>query len=274
MSLLLCLNASTIRPTPLVEKLHVAARAGFEGIELWHNELEEYQQQGGNLRDLRKRIEDLGLVVPGTINLKGWFEASNDKDPAWETCRQRMEDAITVGARYIVAGPPQSAADFKRGARNFGRLLRMGLELGIEPSMEFLGFVEKINTLEQARRIVHESSEPGGTIVLDPFHIFRGGGSFDTVRQLHGNEISICHFNDAHTGIPRSQQMDHDRVLPGDGELPLVSMLRDLFKVGYRGGLSLELFSSKLWEQDPNVVAVEGIDRMRRMIAEAESLIS
>ncbi|MCA9094811.1 MAG: sugar phosphate isomerase/epimerase [Planctomycetaceae bacterium] len=269
MSFLLCLNASTIRPTPLVEKLHVAARAGFGGIELWHNEIEEYLQQGGTLADLHERIQDLGLVVPSTINLKGWFDAKSDDDSAWELCRKRMSDAAILGVKYVVAGPPQSASDWERGAENYGKLVRMGREIGVLPSMEFLGFVEQIHTIESAQRIVRESKESGGTIVLDPFHVYRGGGSFDSVRGLNPDEISICHFNDTRFEIPQTEQTDADRVLPGEGELPLVEILRDLIRIGYRGALSLELFSPELWQLDPEVVARDGLERMQRMIADA-----
>lgn len=271
MSFFLCLNACTIRPTPLAEKLHVASRAGFDGIELWHNELEEYLHRGGTLLDLRNRIDDLGLTVPSTINLKGWFDSVSEKDPAWDDCRRRMEHAVTLGAKCIVAGPPQKKSDWNLGVENYGRLLRLGRQFGIEASMEFLGFVEQVRTLETALKIIRDSPVPGGAIVLDPFHIFRGGGSFDTVRQLLSREISICHFNDAHSRIPRNEQTDADRVLPGDGELPLVEMLRDLLRIGYRGTLSLELFSTDLWKLDPNDVAADGIERMRRMIAAAEN---
>jgi len=271
MSFLLCLNASTIRPTPIIEKLQVAARAGFGGIELWHNEIEDYLQQGGTLADLHKRIQDLGLIVPSTINLKGWFDAMSDSDPAWELCRKRMSDAAALGVKYVVAGPPQTASEWQRGVENYGKLLRMGREIGVLPSMEFLGFVEQIHTIESARRIVREAKESGGTIVLDPFHIYRGGGSFDSVRDLTPDEISICHFNDARFEIPRTEQTDADRVLPGEGELPLVEMLRDLIRIGYQGALSLELFSPELWQLDPDAVAADEIKRMRCMIAEAES---
>lgn len=272
MSFLLCLNASTIRPTPLLEKIQIASQAGYEGIELWNSEIEEYLHHGGTLRDLRLKIQDLGLTVPDTINLKGWFDAESLKDPAWDLCRQRMNHARELGAQFIVAGPPQNTTDWQRGVQNYAHLLQLGREEGIRPSMEFLGFVEQVFTLESALRITHEVADPDGTIVLDPFHIFRGGGSFDYVQHLKSSEISVCHLNDALTSIDRIQQSDADRVLPGDGDLPLVEMLGRLILLGYRGTLSLELFSPRLWERNPLEVAATGLQRMQSLVAQAESL--
>ena len=43
----LSLNTSTIRPVSLMEKIEAAANAGYDAIELWINEIEKYEQDGG-----------------------------------------------------------------------------------------------------------------------------------------------------------------------------------------------------------------------------------
>ena len=37
----LCLNTSTIKPQPLMEKIRLAGEVGYDGIELWINDLYE-----------------------------------------------------------------------------------------------------------------------------------------------------------------------------------------------------------------------------------------
>ena len=61
------LNSSTIRPTPILDKINIAAEAGYVGIELWHDDIDDYVRSGGALSDLRKSLDDLGLAVPTTI---------------------------------------------------------------------------------------------------------------------------------------------------------------------------------------------------------------
>ena len=59
------LNTSTIRGQNLgiVREVELAGQAGYDGIEPWIRELDEYVKQGGSLSDLRKRIADAGLTV-------------------------------------------------------------------------------------------------------------------------------------------------------------------------------------------------------------------
>lgn len=70
-----CLNTSTIRGQglKLVEELEIASEVGYDGVELWMRELVQYQQSGGSLKDLRKRIGDLGLVIPSAIGFAEWI---------------------------------------------------------------------------------------------------------------------------------------------------------------------------------------------------------
>ena len=56
-----CLNTSTIRPTPLLEKIRVAGTAGYQAIEPWNDEIDDYFKQGGTIAELRKAMGDAGL---------------------------------------------------------------------------------------------------------------------------------------------------------------------------------------------------------------------
>ena len=48
----LSLNSSTIKTTPLLDKIRVAGEAGYEGIELWAVEIYEHIGRGGEVSDL------------------------------------------------------------------------------------------------------------------------------------------------------------------------------------------------------------------------------
>src|SRR5215211_4014003 len=63
------LNMSTIRgqKLSLPDQVELAAKAGYDAIEPWINELRQYEQGGGSIDDLRKRISDRGLKVPSAI---------------------------------------------------------------------------------------------------------------------------------------------------------------------------------------------------------------
>lgn len=266
---LYCLNSSTIRPTPILRKIEVAAQAGYAAIELWHDDIDAHLAKGGTLREIRRALDDRGLVVPTTIYLKGWYETTGaEHSKELDECRRRMAQAVEVGAVHVIAGPPAGRADRALGARNYRELLEIGISMGVRPAMEFLGFVEQLNTIEEALEVVTNAGHPAGTVVLDPFHIFRGGGSPESIAKLKGEQIAIMHFNDAPPKPSRAEQHDKDRVYPGDGHLDLKRQLELLRQVGYRRWLSLELFREDLWARDPLDVARTGLDKMRA-VAEA-----
>ncbi len=169
-------------------------------------------------------------------------------------------------APHVIAGPPLGSADLDVGARRYRELLEIGVAEGSLPAMEFLGFVEQINTIEAALTVMDKSGHPDATTVLDPFHVFRGGGSIGSIGKLTPRQIAISHFNDTPAEPPREQQHDGDRVLPGDGHLDLQHYLSLLEQIGYDGYLSLELFSEALWRRDPLEVARIGLEKMRSVV--------
>ena len=70
----LSLNSSTIKTTPLLDKIRVAGEAGYAGIELWAVELYEHVGRGGEISDVEKALADHGLSVPCMIAVRNWGE--------------------------------------------------------------------------------------------------------------------------------------------------------------------------------------------------------
>jgi sugar phosphate isomerase/epimerase len=99
----LCLDTATIRPASLEEKIRIAAKAGFDAIEPWEGELHEYEEKGGSLADLGKRIRDAGLFVPSVIGLWNAIPATREEfDKSLVDSRRRMRQAaaITIDADH------------------------------------------------------------------------------------------------------------------------------------------------------------------------------
>lgn len=266
----LCLNTSTIRPRPLREKIEAAARAGFDMVELWCGDVEAHLQEGGNLAGVRAQLHHAGLQVPSMIALTGWADIDEGAFARYlETAASRMETAAALGCPRIVASPPfDKSIDLAVAGARYADLLALGRRIGVLPVMEFLGFVPQINSIRTCLEVLACANERDSSLVLDPFHIFRGGGTFEDVRLVPGHAVGICHFNDAPGDKPREAQGDGDRVLPGDGVLPLTEMLRSLRVIGYHGPLSLELFNKALWERDAVDVARVGLAKLRAAIAQ------
>jgi len=268
MGYLPCLNTSTIRPASLVDKIDAAAGAGFRAVELWNDDLLAFLATGGTMDEVCGRLAGHGLVVPSMIAIMGFV--GNEEPGRSERlgeARRRMEQARALEAPFIVASPPLGRADLSRCGEDYAELLDLGREIGIRPAMEFLGFVEQVNDIRTCREIMERSGDPTATIVIDWFHMVRGDGRetmFEDLRALRGEQIAIVHLDDVPYRKPFGEMTDGDRVYPGDGEIPLDALFSALEETGYRGPVSLELFSEELWAQDPHAVAKTGFQKSRR----------
>ncbi len=263
----LCLNTSTIKPQPMLDKIRLAAEAGFAGVELWINDIYEYIGQGGEVRDVEKAIADNGLFVPCTIAMRQWGEASDDEYPLMlDEAKRRMELAARLGAPYIVATPPREPTDFGQITRRYKELLELGRQVGVKPTFEYIGFFRSASKLAHAWQVVQDADDDDATLILDAFHSWNSGSTLDELRQIPAARISHYHINDAALNKPAGTQTDPDRVMIGDGPIDLQAEIAALKQIGWSGTVSLELFNRQLWQQDPREVLKVGIQRMRELL--------
>ena len=262
----LCLNTSTIRPVPLLDKIRIAGQAGYQAIEPWNDEITDYLNFGGTLSELRKALADAGLKVASVIALHSWITAEGAEHArVLDDCRRRMAQAAAIGSPYIVASPPHEVVDLGRATARFAELLHVGREEGVTPTMEFLGFVAGIKSLASAWSVASGTGDPAATVVADVFHLIRGGGSIDDLLMVRGEDLANFHINDVPAVPDPLTQTDADRVMLGEGTADLPRVIANLRTIGYRGPISLELFNPDLWRQDPGEVARRGLERLRAL---------
>ena len=61
-----CLNTSTIKTTPLLDKIRVTATAGFDAIELWINDIYEYMWNHED-HPLQQKVDDIWAFVASKL---------------------------------------------------------------------------------------------------------------------------------------------------------------------------------------------------------------
>lgn len=267
------LNASTIRPTPLVDKIRVAHETGWDGIELWVRELEEYEQAGGNLKELGQDITERGMYVPNVIGLWDSIPATQEEfDAMLPTSRERMRMCADVGSKHVAVLPFPDREDYDHywGAARYADLLKISRdEYGVIGALEFVGFTKGVNRLGFASGMAIDANDKDACIIADTFHLWRGGSGFNGIRHLNGKFIADFHWNDVGPEADPNTGGDADRIYPGDGILPLDDALQQLAEIGYTGPLSLELFNRAHWESDPVEVAATGLEKMRANVRSA-----
>tara|TARA_B100001123_G_scaffold433223_1_gene557537 strand:- start:247 stop:1059 length:813 start_codon:yes stop_codon:yes gene_type:complete len=264
----LCFNTSTIRPTSIQDKIRAAGAAGYDAIELWNDDLTGFEAAGGTLTEIKDMLDDEGLEVPTVVHLSGWMDVpdSDFEQNLLGEARRMMEQGVAVGAGRIIAGPTRGQADLDRAADRYNVLMELGKNVGCLPTLEFLGFVEHVKNVDTLLEIVRRADNPDTTVVMDSFHIYRGGGTNADILKVPGNQVSIFHINDTPKVDEPEILTDGDRVQPGDGILDLSDMLSKLTTQGFSGCVSLELFNAKIWMEDPFETAKIGAEKVRRLI--------
>jgi len=268
-----CLNTSTImgQKLGLVREIEVAAEAGYDGIEIWINSLNQYVEEGGSLSDLKKRIDDLGIRVEDAIGFAQWIVDDNDvRTRALEQAKREMDLLARIGCHRLAA-PPAGATnypglDLDRAAERYRALLELGDRMEVVPQLEIWGFSQNLHRLSQVLYVAAEAGHPGVRILPDVYHLYKGGSDFDGLQLINGATIEIFHMNDYPAEPPRETIQDKDRVYPGNGVAPIADILRDLHNPGHPTILSLELFNRDYWQQDALKVAKTGLAKMKAAV--------
>ncbi len=271
-----CLNTSTVngQGLALVEEIRITADAGYDAIEPWVRELDQYVADGGSLEDLGARIADAGLSVENLIGFFDWaVEDDERRRTAMEEARRCMDLARQVGAKRLAA-PPMGVTDVEgldltRTAERYAELLQIGAEYGVTPVLEFWGFSKSLGRLADAVFVAMQTGRADACVLADVFHMYKGGSPFEGLRLIGPATLGLFHVNDYPADPPHATITDADRVYPGDGIAPLEGIFRDLHAAGYRGMLSLELFNEAYWRDNAAAVARTGLDAMREAVRRA-----
>jgi 2-keto-myo-inositol isomerase len=142
---------------------------------------------------------------------------------------------------------------------------------GVRIGFEFLGFRDcSVNTLRAARAIVEEVADPAVGLVIDAFHYYVGGSTWEMLDGLDHRALFIVHLDDAEDR-PREHLTDAHRLLPGEGVIPLRPLLRRLEALGYDGVYSVELFRPEYWTWEPLHLARVARERLDALFAAADA---
>jgi 2-keto-myo-inositol isomerase len=241
------LNASTLFPFKLnvLEQVRLAAEAGYDGIELWVGEIENYLAGGGTIAELRACIEDSGVAFVNAITFFKWADSNAEvREQGFAQAEREMVMLAELDCRAVAAPPFGDVREvsLKKMAEYFARLASTARGIGIEPYLEFWGRALQLSKLEEATAVALDSGVTDAKLLVDPFHMYTGGSDMRALKLLNGDQIGIFHVNDYPAISGREIITDGERIFPGEGMAPSRELARILNNIGYRGYLSLELF--------------------------------
>jgi 2-keto-myo-inositol isomerase len=268
-----CLNTSTIsgQNPGLLKYIEIASRAGYDGIELWVRDVKTHLDAGNSAASVKKIIADSGLRVENAIGFAPWISGG---DAGMQQMKEEMEMMASIGCLRIAA-PPAGVPDDKpldlfMAGEKYAQVLELGRQTGVMPQLEFWGASKVMWHLGQTLMVAAASNDADARLLPDVYHLFRGDSGFEGLKMLNGKMIEIFHMNDYPGTKPRTEQVDGDRVFPGDGVAPIEQILADLKHMGGEKVLSLELFNRSYWERDALEVATIGLQKMKSLVKKIE----
>jgi 2-keto-myo-inositol isomerase len=270
------LNTSTLLHYELDVDVQIdlVADAGFDGIELWMRNIKTYLEKGGNTADLKNKLQARGLVLENIIGFSKWCsDDSEERKKAIDQLREEMHITAGLGGAYIAA-PVQGISSLDRTkydayAERYEAILKLGDETGVIPIMELWG-MGALNKVADCAQIAIATGHPKATILLDFYHVYRGGNDWDTIDILNGKKLPVIHMNDYPATPSYDQLKDSDRVLPGEGVCPFDMVIPKLYNAGFRGGFSVELFNKGYWEtMDPKTLLKQSYEKTYQIVEKA-----
>jgi 2-keto-myo-inositol isomerase len=254
--------------------IRVAGAAGYQFVELRDWKIEQHLAQGGRLATLREQARQSGIGVLSVNTLDDCTLHSGAKKAALiERCRRLCEWAEELAAPYVIVGPSyqseppiEAATVHARSAEALRDYAHVAADYGVAIAFEFHGYARcSINSLSSALDVLAAVETPNLGVVIDAFHFYVGGSRLEDLARLGQERLAIVHLADV-DHADRSKLGKPNRVLPGEGVLPVKDLVAAVKRLGYRGAYSLELFREEYWAMDPMIVARKGLASMQRFV--------
>ena len=125
------------------------------------------------------------------------------------------------------------------------------------------GFSKNLGKLSEVLYVALESRHPAAKVLLDVYHLYKGGSGIETLSLVSQRGVDILHLNDYPEGKTTSALTDADRVFPGDGIGPVKEIIKTLSDSSKPLIVSLEVFNKNYYAQDPLVVAKTALAKMK-----------
>ncbi|MBW5927358.1 bifunctional sugar phosphate isomerase/epimerase/4-hydroxyphenylpyruvate dioxygenase family protein [Klebsiella grimontii] len=244
----------------LPEKLHAIAAAGYQGVEIFENDLLYYT---GTPADIRHLAADLGLKIMLFQPFRDFEGASRSQFAAnMERARRKFALMHELGCDTMLLCSnvqPDCSADVELQIADLRALAELAEQEQIRIGYEALAWGTHVNRWHQAWSRVKSVNSPALGIVLDSFHVLARGDTLQRLGEVPPEKITFVQMADAPL-----MKMDilewsrHFRCFPAQGQLPLVDFACDLTRCGYRGPWSLEIFNDSFRASPNGATAKDG----------------
>ena len=249
----------------LEDKLAAAAGAGFDTVELFDNDLIASPLAP---HEVAARCADLGLEIALFQPIR---DVEGVQPESFDAVEHRLRTKLGVmaelGTTTLLAcsnTQPTAVDDLDLTAEQLHRVGEIAAEAGVTVAYEALAWGRHVNRVGRAWEAVVRADHAAITLAVDTFHILARGDDGSALADVPGDRIGFLQVADAPLlDMNLLEWSRHHRCFPGQGTLDVTGVVAATLAAGYRGPLSLEVFSDVVRETDPHVTAR---DAMRSLV--------
>jgi len=255
----------------LPEKLEAAASVGFNGVELFENDLLTFD---GNPAEVQRIAREFGLTIAAFQPFRD-FEAMPEPERArnLERAERKFDVMQALGTDLMLVCSnvhPAAIDDAARTAADLRTLAERASRRGLRVAYEALAWGSHVRRWSQAWQVVQDADHPALGLVLDSFHTLALKDDLAGIAALPAEKLFFVQLADAPLMTTDLLSWSrHFRNFPGQGDLDVVGFLRAVLASGYRGPLSLEIFNDEFRAAPARLTARDGLRSL--IVVEAEA---
>ena len=236
-------------------KLEAIAAAGYDGFELFENDLTNSNMPP---TELKARAGDAGLEIVALQPFRD-FEAmpKPQRDLNMARARHKIELMRQLGTtRLLVCSnvSPHALDDPGQAVADLHALGDLAAEYGVEVGYEALAWGRFVNEYHRSWEIVKEVDHPNVGIILDSYHILVRNTELGYITNIPPGKIVLIQVADAPGYDMGALWLSrHHRCFPGQGSLDIKAFRAAVAATGYAGYCSHEIFSDQFrsWSAVP-----------------------
>ena len=223
-----------------------AARAGFSGFGIWHADL-EHTLRTLSLRDMRKVLDDHGMVHIELEFLMDWWFRDGERKIACDARKQLLLDAAeALGARHVKVGDfVNTPCPMPQLIDSFAALCAEAAGRGTRIQFELMPFAN-IHTLAGALELVRGANASNGGIIIDLWHVVNLGIPYAEVARIPARFLGGIELNDGllKSNLELHEETINHRQLCGEGEFDVRGFVSTMLTAGYSGPWGIEVLNA------------------------------
>lgn len=261
----------------LEEKLEAAARAGFDGVEIFEQDL---IVSPDSPEAVAAHAAELGLTLDlfqPFRDFEGVDEQQLGANLARAEAKFRLMKRLGMDTMLLCSNVGTATiGDDGIVVEQLRRLGDLAEGYGIDVAYEALAWGRFVSEYDHAWDLVKAADHPRIGTCLDSFHILSRGTDLSRIAEIPGEKIFFLQLADAPAlSMDVLSWSRHHRVFPGEGAWDLTDFLTRVAATGYAGPVSLEVFNDSFRQADTQRTAVDGLRSLRWLeAATADSVAS